>query len=284
MKSLKALLLFVFAACLHSLAAAKEKPHLLNQVVELKLDEEWKLIWNRQHTLGGRIISITPFQTESQGILVFTTIEAPLSDLGKESLDELTSSASEITGHMMEARDRDGNEIRKTAKPIQLRKSKLLKDSYSLFEHELQAGALDPIKVSGVVWKTERRFYCLSTVSKDKAKPATYWAEFADDWRELGKTEKIYAETFPNCARFLTDNQMSQLPIVLRPGETDDEELAALKKKAGRSPSAKARSKIQKRQQLINARKMRQVYVSLLTTDQRKRFEESVERRAMSAK
>jgi hypothetical protein len=172
--------------------------------------------------------------------------------------------------------NRDG-EIKKDR--LILTQSKELGPEYSVFRQKLSVEDASPMIVSGVVWKSSRRVYCLTTFREDKHPGLGFWKDIVDGLKEDDRRENLYAESYRRRDQFLSPKQKEELTKVLNSQAVGTLELTGIREKLAKKKSQELQTELKTRTNILEARGMRLIYFGLLDDEQRKQFDASMKRR-----
>lgn len=271
-------LLVTFLAVTTSLAFGEKKTHHIDGIVSITLPQEWeaKPVEPMVRVNPTRISSVRVFgltKTGAMPVMVSCIIDdLPTHVLSATKLEEVALANTKTMASRIKRSMPKGVEVE--VGKLTMKKVKFHGKDRTLYSQEIREKGRDPILLSGVVWKTDSRTYCLQTVIFNPDAQMKFWTKFLEHWKDLTQTDRLYAESYQNHEKFLTAEQKERLPKVLKDEAIGDTVLKLMEEDLARKETYNHKLKI------ANARKMRIIYHRLLTDEQKKKFDQSIKRRS----
>ncbi len=253
--------------------------HDLNGFANLTIDSDWKLQGWESGIQKDSLTVLGFFMKEKKDVrpegVIFQIFDPPR--------HKFEANDGEVWAKMVAGSTVKGFGVKRVGEikkdRLILTKSKELGPEYSVFRQKLSLEDASPMIVSGVVWKSSRRVYCLTTFREDKHPGLAFWKDILDGLKEDDRRENLYAESYRRRDQFLSPKQKEELTKVLSSQAVGNRELMGIRKKLAKKKSQVLQKELKTRTHILEARGIRLIYFGLLDDEQRKQFDASMKRR-----
>ena len=254
------------------------KTHSLLGLATVKVDASWEREGPQTWPAGNRFVTPTLFskkETDPPSVVMFTVVDAPREALSSSKPEELAQADSKLLLVTIVPKDPKKGKVQPGK--VEVKEESKQGRTRWIYTRKVSFPGNDDFTITGLIWKTERRIYFLTTAFAEK--PLVQLEEFYRTWKESTRADEIYAESYRNRDRFLNEDQKAKLKKTLIGEWAGNLQLIGLQEQLDKEDKPETRTQQKLVKEHSESRKMRLIYYKLFTPEQRKKFDASVKRR-----